>query len=533
MARSKEYWNKRFETLEEAQIKKGADYYAELEKQYRKAENAIQKDIDRWFARFAENNELTLQGARKLLNNNELEEFKWSVLDYIEKGRTLNISDQWAKQLENASAKFHITRLEAIKLQMQNHVEMLYGNEEDEFAETMKRIYTDGYYHTAYEIQKGFNIGYDLMRLDTNKVEKVLAKPWAADGSNFSDRIWKQKNQLVSELHNGLTQAIIRGQHPSVVTDMIAKRFSVSKGQAGRLVMTESAFFASASNRDCYKDLGIEQYEVLATLDKKTSEICRDLDGKVFKMSEYQVGVTAPPFHVWCRTTTVPYFDDEFELGSERAARNEDGKTYYVPSDMKYRDWEKAFVDGGSKKDLTPLENTVKNSTMKLGAGSSSIKGKTQRYELGQINVEDTEIVANELSEQIRHSNVENAIVIDKNGNVVHFQSTEQDAVLVFDVDLDGATVTHNHPVSNGIVSFGEDDFLFLRDNQKIKSLRCCNSKYDYFVEVLEDISELSYNDLWLQAIEVFDQYDDDDIQHIVFEVLNKKGYVKYERKSI
>jgi len=356
--KSREYWEERFAALEEAQSKRGAEYFAELEKQYNRASASVQRDIERWYTRFAVNNEITLQEARKLLTGSDLEEFHWNVMEYIEKGRTLNYSTQWARQLENASARVHVSRLEALKLQMQNHVEVLYGNELDDFAEEMKKIYTEGYYHTAYEIQKGFNIGYDLMRLDTNKIEKVISRPWAADGSNFSDRIWKQKSQLVSDLHNNLTQAIIRGQNPHVVTEAIARRFNVSKGQAGRLVMTESAFFNSASNYDCYKDLGVEQYEILATLDTKTSDICRALDGKVFDMKDYAAGVTAPPFHVWCRTTTVPYFDDEFELDTERAARDENGKTYFVPADMKYEEWYEMFVEG-AENDLSGGGNGI------------------------------------------------------------------------------------------------------------------------------------------------------------------------------
>ena len=108
--------------------------------------------------------------------------------------------------------------------------------------------------------------------------------------------------------------------------------------------MTESAAISSVAQKDCLKDLGVEKYEILATLDNLTSQICRDLDGKVFDMKEYEVGVTAPPFHPNCRSTTVPYFDDEFTEGEQRAARDSDGKTYYVPADMKYREWEKKFV---------------------------------------------------------------------------------------------------------------------------------------------------------------------------------------------
>lgn len=353
--RNREYWTKRFEQLEEAQLNKGAAYFSELENHYTRAAREVQKEINQWYARFAVNNEITLQEARKILRADELKEFKWSVKEYIKHGEENNISGQWAKQLENASARWHITRLDALKLQMQNHVEMLFGYEQDSVTRLMEKIYSDGYYHTAYELQKGFNIGYDLMKLDTRQIEKVISKPWAADGSNFSSRIWKQKTQLVSELHTELTQAIIRGQNPGKITDYIASRFKTSKSNAGRLVMTEAAFFASASTRDCFNDLGVERYEICATLDSHTSDTCQGLDGHVFKMSEYEVGVTAPPFHQWCRTTTVPYFDDEFELDTKRAARGSDGKTYYIDADIKYPEWKKAFVDGGSKEDFKQI----------------------------------------------------------------------------------------------------------------------------------------------------------------------------------
>ena len=44
-------------------------------------------------------------------------------------------------------------------------------------------------------------------------------------------------------------------------------------------------------------------------------------------MSEWEIGVTAPPFHVYCRSTTVPYFDDGLGSIGGRAARGDDGKT--------------------------------------------------------------------------------------------------------------------------------------------------------------------------------------------------------------
>ncbi|MDX5639504.1 minor capsid protein [Clostridioides difficile] len=339
-----DYWRKRFEQLEEAQNNKSIKYYLELEKQYKLAINSIEKDILAWYNRFAKNEGISLLEARKLLNTRELEEFKWSVEEYIKYGKENAINQKWMKELENASARVHITRLEALKLQIQQQVEVLYGNELDGIDKLMRHIYTSGYYHAAFNVQQGVNVGWSLMNLDTNRINKVISKPWTSDGLNFSERIWgKHRPALINELHTKLTQSIIRGENPKNLVNDFSKRFNVSKSQAKNLIMTESAFFASASRKDCFNDLDVEKYEIIATLDLKTSNICRELDGKVFDMKDYQVGVTAPPFHCHCRTTTAPWFEDE---EGYRAAKGEDGKTYYVPSNMKYNEWYEKHIEG-------------------------------------------------------------------------------------------------------------------------------------------------------------------------------------------
>ncbi|MEL0746910.1 phage head morphogenesis protein, partial [Clostridioides difficile] len=138
----KDYWRKRFEQLEEAQNNKSVKYYLELEKQYKLAMNSIEKDILAWYNRFAKNEGISLLEAKKLLNTRELEEFKWSVEEYIRHGKENAINQKWMKELENASARVHITRLEALKLQIQQQVEVLYGNELDGIDKLMRDIYT-------------------------------------------------------------------------------------------------------------------------------------------------------------------------------------------------------------------------------------------------------------------------------------------------------------------------------------------------------------------------------------------------------
>lgn len=348
--KNSDYWKLRFEQLEAAQNGQGAAAVAEIERQYKEAQKQIEGQIARWYQRFADNNGISLAEARQYLKGAALKEFKWDVQDYIKYGQDNALMGGWMKELENASAKYHISKLEALKIQTQQSLEVMFSKQLGTVTGAMGDVFESGYYHTAYELQKGFNVGWDIAGLDQSQIEKVLAKPWAVDGKNFSERIWGNKQKLISEVHGELTQNIMLGADPQKAIDSLAKKMKTSRYNAGRLIMTEEAYFSSAAQKDCFEELGVEQFEIVATLDSHTSDICRSLDGKHFPMKDYQPGVTAPPFHVFCRSTTVPYFDEDFGDIGERAARDEEtGKTYYIPDDVNYQDWKETFVDGGDK----------------------------------------------------------------------------------------------------------------------------------------------------------------------------------------
>lgn len=383
--RTGDYWKSRFELIEQAGHRKAVECYAEIEKQYREAQKSVEQQIAAWYQRFAKNNEVSMQEARKLLADGELQELKWDVQEYIKKGQENAFTGEWVKELENASARYHISRLEALQLQLQQQIEVAFGNQLDSLDKSMREIYMDGYYHTTFEIQKGAGVGWDFATLDQKRVDKVIRSPWAPDGKNFSSRVWSNKEKLVRELNTTLTQGIILGKDPSKVISQMSERLRVSKAVAGRLVMTESAAFASAAQKDCFKELDVEKYQILATLDSRTSAICQEIDGKIFKMSEWEVGVTAPPFHVWCRTTTIPYFDDweEFGITPERAARGEDGKTYYVPADMTYEDWISKHVKSAPLEGIrTPvdIDFDVSVDGYKSATGGHTVKSIGEKY---------------------------------------------------------------------------------------------------------------------------------------------------------
>lgn len=367
-----EYWKQRFTQLEAAQNRKGAGAYLEIEKQYKAAQNELEAQLARWYQRFADSNGISLAQAKQWLKGQDLAEFKWDVKEYIKYGKENAINGAWMQELENASSKFHISRLEALQIQTQNSLETMFAQQMGTMKKALSDVYASGYYHTAYAVQQGFGLGWDIAGLDQAQIEKVLSKPWAVDGYNFSTRIWNSKTKLIGEVHNELSKNLLTGADPQKAIDSLAKKMGTSKSNAGRLVMTEQAYFSSAAQKDCFNDLDVEEYEIVATLDSHTSDICRSLDGKVFKLSDYKPGVTAPPFHVYCRSTTAPHFKDNFDAG-ERVARGADGKTYYVPDDVTYSEWKKAFVDG-DKSGFAEVQKNHFSRTEKRG----TIKPKEQ-----------------------------------------------------------------------------------------------------------------------------------------------------------
>lgn len=364
------YWADRFISEEERRDRDNRRYYSTIEKEYNKALVGLEKDIEYWLGRIAKNNDISLSGAKELLSKKELQEFKWTVEEYIRKGEENGVSGQWLKQLENASARVHIQRLEALKIQIQDRIENMYTTRDRSIEDYLCRVYKDTYYHTVFEIDKGVgSIQSSFNKLDNRKISQIIHKPWATDGKDFSTRIWEDKASLVNTLHTGLTQTLIRGGNlDDVVNDIsqfVSSKIKNKKYVASRLVTTESAAYASKAQEQAYKDLSVDKYEILATLDLHTSTICQDLDGKIFDRKDYQVGVTAPPFHPNCRTTTVPWFPDDVDTG-ERVARGKDGKLGYVPQNMTYKEWYNKYVEQKFEESgIIGLDNNSNNSVIK------------------------------------------------------------------------------------------------------------------------------------------------------------------------
>ena len=156
---------------------------------------------------------------------------------------------------------------------------------------------------------------------------------------------------------------------------------------------------------------------------------------------------------------------------------------------------------------------------------------ETGMQKLGEIDLEKAGEALEYYEGLFRNDTVENVLVIDRDGGVYHAKG-DTSSVNIGKADLAGAFITHNHPAAGGILSFGKDDFYFLRENQDIAELRCVNKEYNYSISILKDMSGVVYNEIYTEAIR-HNGKEGFEIQHEAMEILSKRGYVRYGRKKI
>lgn len=206
------------------------------------------------------------------------------------------------------------------------------------------------YYYTVNEIEAGLGVGLKYGAMNAKQVRELITTNWS--GKEFSERIWDDRTKLATDLKRVMVDGFTKRKRNEGMAKDIAERFDVSYSSAERLVRTESARIVEAATQDAYKEIGVEQYEYSAILDERTSEICEELDGKIFNTADEVQGVNAPPMHPNCRSTTLPVFDNErIEIATV-------GREYDSFADWK-RDNEKSMIDSVAKEAVEPIVQII------------------------------------------------------------------------------------------------------------------------------------------------------------------------------
>lgn len=151
----------------------------------------------------------------------------------------------------------------------------------------------------------------DFFKIDIS-TDKMLEIEWGLDESVWYKRLRNYKTKWTNTLKVDLKRRLVRKDSIEQVLEDLNKRFISMEKILWRLYQTESNAIGSHTRRSIFKELGVTKYKYYAREDERTCETCgtpHGLHGKVFPISAYEVGVTAPPIHAHCRCWTIPMMD--------------------------------------------------------------------------------------------------------------------------------------------------------------------------------------------------------------------------------
>ncbi len=206
-------------------------------------------------------------------------------------------------------------------------------------TEHLGDIVQNAYMQTVFDVTKGadYRAAFDL--IPESRVKAILSTNWS--GQMFSERVWDNTNALADGLKHDMLVGIMAGKSEQHMADDIMNRCGVGAFEARRLVRTETTCVANMAELYGYKELDIDEYEFSACLDNRTSDLCRELDGKVFKRNSAQAGVNLPPMHPFCRSTTLPVLPSEEDLDKELAELGDE-----IGTDVDFDEWERNLQQG-------------------------------------------------------------------------------------------------------------------------------------------------------------------------------------------
>jgi len=284
-----QYWTKRAEQRIVDAENLTTKELKQLKKVYEQSYKEIEKEINAFYGKYSTETGLDITEVRKRLNPQELKEFKEQLKLYYDEVKRLGGYSKETKQyLRELSAKAYISRLDGLQAQLRWYIENLYREQNIQMGNTLEQGYKDTYMKANFDNQQGLGFAYSFNALDDKKVRIAVSQNW--QGSNFSDRIWNDKNKLIETISQKIPQGIALGQNPRTVARELRKVLDTKYSNAERLARTEMGHIANQATMQSYKEVPevLQQYKIVATLDNRTSEICFIGTDKVQTVSDVE-----------------------------------------------------------------------------------------------------------------------------------------------------------------------------------------------------------------------------------------------------
>ena len=309
--KNRKYWADREREQLKHNITEEAEYDREIRRIHQNMLDACQKEIESFYAKYAKAEGITLAKAKRRVSKLDIAAYERKAAKYV---KEKDFSPKANEEMRLYNATMKINRLEMLKANI--GLELIAGH--DELEKFMGGILKG---RTMDELKRQAGILGKTIKNNAAKADAIVNGSFHS--GTFSDRIWQYQDLMREDLGKLLQQGLIQGKGARAITKDLRKYLIGDKQGKGatynveRLMRTELARVQTEAQKQSFIRNGFEHYEFICNFHASkhpTCPICRDLNGKHFKVADMMPGKNAPPVHPHCRCSTAAWEDDaEYE----------------------------------------------------------------------------------------------------------------------------------------------------------------------------------------------------------------------------
>lgn len=301
-----EYWIERAQLAIEDELIEDAQTATEINRIITMMYAEIAKEILAFYAKYATSEGITIQEAKKVVDEFDIVAFQSKAKEYVE---NKDFSEKANQELKVYNTKMKVSREKLLK----ETLDMVVNSST---AEVEKKIEEHVVEAVEREVEKQAGIlGVDI-EIKKEKAEAIANSKF--EKVTWSERLWSDMDLVRKEVERITTNVVARGRHPNEYVADFKKKTGQTTYNVTRLLRTESARAQTEAQRLTYlKTLGKDgEYEFVTSKDELTTKegkttkvcpICSKMNGRVFKVKYMKPGVNAAPLHPHCRCTSAPH----------------------------------------------------------------------------------------------------------------------------------------------------------------------------------------------------------------------------------
>lgn len=288
----------------EESLKDDRKYKRRLARLHRESLDNIRREINADIERFAEREGVSMAKAKKMVSKTDVEAYQSRARRYV---KEKDFSSQANREMRRYNVTMRTNRLELLQARVNLEIVSLASEEEVLLQE-----------HLPTTMMKEYNRQAGILAMTAasqSHINRMYRSTMLSDvrGATFSDRIWQNQKELRNSVNTAIERTLIRGESPMTSTTQIMRSirsdYTSKRYAAERIAVTETARAQSIAARESFEDAGIDKYIWIAEQD--ACEDCESLNGQVFELGKFGIGLNAVPKHPNCRCSIAAYVDDE------------------------------------------------------------------------------------------------------------------------------------------------------------------------------------------------------------------------------